>query len=506
MKPSDDVNPNPRSDEPSTGRSERIENNALHNEQQPGETESRAGDLTDNDLLVRPLVARPKPKKLKRYLIFAAAILVALGAVLVGIYRLSASQSLKINIAAKKPDRATDQAAASDKTPEDPAAEALAEVRSVLTKASAAPPSIPSVSSPALNSSANLQSQKLNLPQGTAALTAENTADRGDAKHNELSASNAGRRNQERSIRFPSDDENQLSRNASNSARTDSAPPRSDNSHRGASPESSFNTPRAKDAHSASLATPVVLPSFGSILPVRTLGKIYTLRSGSSIRLELTRYVSRDGWSLPKGTVLIGQVRGSEQDRAFIVITGFIDSSRDRFVKLNGEILGDDGGSGLHGKFHKLSSGWSRAFARVASTAVNVAGAVASSRISGQPVIITDAGSRAIAPFSSEVDSTLLGQARGFVEVPAGTAGFVMVTTLPAAAEGVDALPDQPASRGPNSSDETSQTTPLTQDELAALLTSGDPERIREALPRMSPQMRRIAEIVLAESSRQDKE
>src|SRR5437868_15521096 len=105
MKPSDDVNPNPRSDEPSTGRSERIENNALHNEQQPGETESRAGDLTDNDLSVRPVVARPEPKKLKRYLIFAAATLIALGAVRGGIYRLSTSQALKVNVAAKRPDR-----------------------------------------------------------------------------------------------------------------------------------------------------------------------------------------------------------------------------------------------------------------------------------------------------------------------------------------------------------------------------------------------------------------
>jgi hypothetical protein len=246
------------------------------------------------------------------------------------------------------------------------------------------------------------------------------------------------------------------------------------------------------------------LPRFGSILPVRTLGKIYTLRSGSSIRLELTRYVSGEGWSLSKGTVLIGQIRGSERDRAFIAITGFIDPSRDRFVNLNGEILGDDGGSGIRGEFHKLSSGWSRAFARVGSAAVNVAGAIAGSRISGQPVIITDVGSRTISPFSSEVDSSLLNQARGFVEVPAGTSGFVMVTTLPADVKAVDAEPDHLAQFSDTTTASANQSGALTQEELAQLLTSFDTTRIREALPRMSPQMRRVAETVLAESAQKE--
>jgi hypothetical protein len=199
--------------------------------------------------------------------------------------------------------------------------------------------------------------------------------------------------------------------------------------------------------------------------------------------------------------VLIGQVRGSERDRAFIAITGFIDPSRDRFVTLAGETLGDDGGSGIRGKFHKLSSGWSRAFARVGSAAVNVAGAVAGSRISGQPVIITDVGSRTISPFSYEVDSSLLNQARGFVEVPAGTPGFVMITTLPADVKGVDAEPDHLAESSNITVANANQSGLLSQEELAVLLTSGDTTRIREALPRMSPPMRRVAETLLEESS-----
>jgi hypothetical protein len=209
--------------------------------------------------------------------------------------------------------------------------------------------------------------------------------------------------------------------------------------------------------------------------------------------------VSGEGWSLPKGTVLIGQVRGSERDRAFIAVNGFIEPSRGRFVNLAGEVLGDDGGSGIRGKFHKLSSGWSRAFARVGSAAVNVAGAIAGSRISGQPVIITDIGSRTVSPFSYELDSALLQQNRGFVEVPAGSAAFVMVTTLPADVKGVDAEPEHLASTADAVT--AGQAAALTEDELALLLTSGDAARIREALPRMSPAMRKLSESVLAETA-----
>ena len=53
-----------------------------------------------------------------------------------------------------------------------------------------------------------------------------------------------------------------------------------------------------------------MLPSFGSMLPVRTLGVLYTLRSGSLARFELTRDVRGQGWAMKKGTVLVGVNRG----------------------------------------------------------------------------------------------------------------------------------------------------------------------------------------------------
>lgn len=81
-----------------------------------------------------------------------------------------------------------------------------------------------------------------------------------------------------------------------------------------------------------------------------------------------------------------------------------------------------------------------------------------------------------------------------------------MITTLPANTKAVDAEPDRLASSAENTTASASQPGLLSQEELALLLTSGDTRRIREALPRMSPDIRRVAELMLAEASaKQDK-
>ncbi len=452
----------------------------------------------------------PKRSKHERGLIAAVALLfITIGCVFAVYYIFSPSRSVKINLKAKQPTQTQDATAKSDKAPDDVTAEAIAEVRSAISNPPAG--ASPSTTISVLPRGA----ENLTAPLSSTVLPPDTPETPSDAKQHKSLVREESRRNRERSIRFAIDGDQPAIRKVSlDSHPTDAASVRPDKTpldtptltsleaSRQSRPSFVANASRKVSTNPSS--APVVLPSFGSILPVRTLGKIYTLRSGSSIRLELTRYVSGEGWSLSKGTVLIGQLRGSERDRAFIAITGFIEPSRDRFVNLNGEILGDDGGSGIRGKFHKLSSGWSRAFARVASSAVNVAGAIAGSRVSGQPVIITDVGSRTISPFSYEVDSSLLNQARGFVEVPAGTPGFVMVTTLPADVKGVDAEPDRLAQSSDITAASGNQSGALTQEELAMVLTSRDTTRIREALPRMSPQMRRIAETVLAESAQNE--
>ncbi len=224
----------------------------------------------------------------------------------------------------------------------------------------------------------------------------------------------------------------------------------------------------------------VVLPSFGAMLPVRTLGALYTLRQ-SLVRFELLRDVRGEGWQMKKGTVLVGQQQGSEYDRAYVSLVGLIDPESKRFVKVTGEVLGPDGAPGLQGKRRQVSSRWARVLGRVATGAVSL-GQAALSRGNTTTVVLPGA----VAPeLSSSFNVT---SRREFVEVPAATPAFVMITDLPREAQGVDAEPGAE-----------SKENALTDEELARLLESGSPERIRAAIPRMSPELRQIAEAVLRE-------
>ncbi len=83
---------------------------------------------------------------------------------------------------------------------------------------------------------------------------------------------------------------------------------------------------------------------------------------------------------------------------------------------------------------------------------------------------------------------------REFVEAPAGAAAFVLITDLPKEVRGVDPQPG--ADDGGESS--------LGDEELARLLTGGSPEQIRAALPRMTPELRQVAEAVLRETNNTD--
>jgi hypothetical protein len=256
---------------------------------------------------------------------------------------------------------------------------------------------------------------------------------------------------------------------------------------------------RAKGEESSTGA--VALPSFGSMLPVRSLGVIYTLRSGGLVRFELTRDVRGKGWFLPHGTVLVGALRGSEYDRAFISLIGFIDSESGRFVKISGDVLGSDGGTGVRGKRRKMSSGWSKVLGKLGEGSLSIAGSLASS-VGRRPVIITDAFDGAGSRVTSEFDGALLNKDRNvFVEVAAGTACYVMITELPEAIQGVDALAKF-SGRDVESradSDQRRDATGISEHELAELIQSGDPERIKLALPRMTPEMRRVAEAVMGQ-------
>jgi hypothetical protein len=249
---------------------------------------------------------------------------------------------------------------------------------------------------------------------------------------------------------------------------------------------------------------PVVLPAFASMLPVRTIGALYTLRTGALARFELTRDIKGPGWEMKRGTILVGTSKGSDFNRAYVGIIGFIDPESGKLVKLGGEVRGGDGGAGLKGKRRQLDSGWSRAFARLGSAALDVTGALLSGR-SRDTVIVSDGlRTRTINPVTDEISGVLGNeldrrQSRSFVEVVAGTPGYVMVTDLPSVIKGKEPVPDvnNDTLAGLGDVDAIRPGTGLNERELADLLENGSPEEIKSAMPRMSPEMRKIAAAVL---------
>ena len=248
----------------------------------------------------------------------------------------------------------------------------------------------------------------------------------------------------------------------------------------------------------------VVVPSFGAMLPVKSLGVIYSLRSGALARFELTRDVKGKGWSLPHGTIIVGALRGSEYNRAYISLVGFIDSRSGKFVQVGGDLLGADGGVGVKGKRRQMSSKWSKVLRRLGEAGLNIAGRAIAS-VGRGPVIIADAYGGAATRFGNEFNGLLTTENRdSFVEIPAGTTCYIMITDLPEKVQGVEALSRWSGMDLQEKADtsERREATGLSEQELAELIQSGDLAKIKAALPRMTGEMRRLAESVLGEGSR----
>lgn len=114
---------------------------------------------------------------------------------------------------------------------------------------------------------------------------------------------------------------------------------------------------------------------FGTLLPVRLLGAIYTLRnSGGVVRMELTQPIEGKGYSYPAGTTLVGNVRGGESVRAFVTVVGLIDPVSGELVRFTGELMGTDGASGIDGERKRVTGTWTRFFRGLKDTAGSVLG------------------------------------------------------------------------------------------------------------------------------------
>jgi hypothetical protein len=278
------------------------------------------------------------------------------------------------------------------------------------------------------------------------------------------------------------------------------------NNSRESSLTNSNNRPVVAPARAERTTESVPLPPLGTMLPVRTLGTVYTLRSDGYVRMQLTRGVSGQGWSLPRDTELYGVVRGSdfEVGRAYVQLVGFIDQRSGKLVRLQGSLLGSDGTDGLRGRKHSLNSGWSRAL-KVAGAGVAEALSTVAATIGNRPVYVGDVygygAPRVTSPLMREINGLAYRQGRaGFVEVPANTAGYVFVMTPPREIQGVDADVNTSADELRRMSDmgQEREGGQLSEAELVELMTQGSADDIRRALPRMTPEMRRVAEAVIA--------
>jgi hypothetical protein len=173
---------------------------------------------------------------------------------------------------------------------------------------------------------------------------------------------------------------------------------------------------------------------FGTLLPVRLVGSIYTLRnSGGMVRMELTRAIEGKGYFYPAGTMVVGNVRGGEAVRAFVTITGLIDPVSGDLVKFGGELLGRDGGSGIEGKRRNLTSQWARFFQGMKETSVSVLGSVGAIRSGSSTVVLSEPIRRGTESMTGELSESISSKRdeNTFLEVAAGVSGYVLVTGLP---------------------------------------------------------------------------
>lgn len=233
---------------------------------------------------------------------------------------------------------------------------------------------------------------------------------------------------------------------------------------------------------------------FGTLLPIRFLGAVYTLRSsGGLVRMELTRSISGKNYSYPAGTVLVGTLRGNEYKRAFISVVGLIDTKTGGLVKFEGEVMGKDGASGVVGRRRQVKGAWSRVLGGMRDAGAIALGAIGNRRSGSGTVIISDSTSKASGVLTDEL-SGLVGDKKKsgeFIEIAAGTTGFVLVTDLP-----------DEISNSQNFNQNSKSATGLSESELADLFSEGSPEKLRAALPRMTPAFRDLAEKVLAMEGR----
>ena len=257
------------------------------------------------------------------------------------------------------------------------------------------------------------------------------------------------------------------------------------NSLRENSPNNSSNFSARRKSSSNESAN---VPAFGTLLPVRLLGAVYTLRgAGGLVRMELVRTVKKGAFSYPAGTIIVGRLRGSEFNRAFITATGAIDPKSGKLLKFEGEILGVDGASGVEGNRKSIKSWGARFLSGLREAGGQAVNVLAARGGRGGTVVLSETGG-----LKGEVSSIVRGdsQENSFVVVRAGTEAYVLITDLPAEGRGDDSDELEKLAGGANGQ---LPGINLTEPEMAEILSTDDPNKIRAALLKMSPELRALA-------------
>lgn len=191
-----------------------------------------------------------------------------------------------------------------------------------------------------------------------------------------------------------------------------------------------------------------VIPPFGTRLPVRVAGSFFAPSSSDAVvMMSLMTDVRGDGWSLPRDTMLVGRIKGVVANRRVeVAVFGYVNPENNRLVRIGGDALSDDGGTGFKGRVRNQQSILSRFGRGALSVASNVGAGLAGGYLyrSAVPVFLPGAyGGGGYGSGGYQPDQM-------FVEVEAGTSGFVLVKTLPGEVETRDAQPgsDEPVGAG----------------------------------------------------------
>lgn len=174
-----------------------------------------------------------------------------------------------------------------------------------------------------------------------------------------------------------------------------------------------------------------VVPPFGSKVEVEVAGAFFAPASeGSLVVMRVKSDAGGEGWSLPRGTLVVGRVKGVvANSRVDVAAFGYLENNK--LVRFSGVLLDENEAAGLPGEI-KNKDGLLKRFGRAALRGVSGL----SYAYRGIPYgVIPDV----------QGVSGQSGENKTYVMVEAGVAGVVFVTGLPSEAEGREAEPGSPA-------------------------------------------------------------